>query len=383
MVLDLDRAALRREHVAGRRVAELRDRGEVAGLDLGDRLLLLAAHHEQLVHALVGAGAVVGEHLVVLHRSLHDAEQVDPADVGVDDRLEHERGRRALGRLRCRRLVDEEAHEPVDADELRRAAAQHREHRALRDAARERGRELRRVDRLVVEVPLHEFVVADDDALDERVVHRVLLVLHLGRDGSDDAGRARAVVADRVVGEELDDSGQRGLLTDRELQRRDARAEALLQLIERARERRALAIELVDEDRARHVARFGHLPRDLGLHLDAFDRGDDEQREVGRLQRGRDIADEVGVTGCVDHVDLVPVVLERRERERHGDAPPLLFGIEVARGVVVLDPAQARYRPGGEQHGFGEGGLACTPVADEGDVAELRGRERFHKPPCG
>ena len=89
--------------------------------------------------------------------------------------------------------------------------------------------------------------------------------------------------------------GERGLLADRELQRRDARAEQLLQLVERALERRALAVELVDEDRARDAALLGELPRDLGLHLDAFDRGHDEQREVGGLERGGDVADEVGV----------------------------------------------------------------------------------------
>ena len=86
-----------------------------------------------------------------------------------------------------------------------------------------------------------------------------------------------------------------GLLADRQLERRDARAEPRLELVERARERRALAVELVDEDHARQPALLGELPRDLGLHLDAFDRGDDEQREVGGLERGRDVADEVGV----------------------------------------------------------------------------------------
>ena len=35
------------------------------------------------------------------------------------------------------------------------------------------------LDRLVGEVALHEVVVGDDDALDERVVHRVLLGRHL------------------------------------------------------------------------------------------------------------------------------------------------------------------------------------------------------------
>ena len=137
-------------------------------------------------------------------------------------------------------------------------------------------------------------------------------------------------VGDRGVVQQLDDARQRGLFADRELQRRDAGAELLLELVERALERRALAVELVDEDRARDAALLGELPRDLGLHLDAFDRGHDEQREVGGLERGGDVADEVGVARRVEQVDLVAVELERRERERHRDAPALLLGIEVA-----------------------------------------------------
>ena len=64
--LDLDRRALRGEHVAGAGVGELRDRGDVARRDLGDGVLLLAAHREELVQALVGLGAAVGELVVVL-----------------------------------------------------------------------------------------------------------------------------------------------------------------------------------------------------------------------------------------------------------------------------------------------------------------------------
>ena len=123
------------------------------------------------------------------------------------------------------------------------------------------------------------------------------------------------------------------------------------------------------------------LPRDLGLHLDALDRGDDEQREVGGLQRGGDVADEVGVAGRVEQVDLVAVELERRERERHRDPPPLLLGVEVADGVPSSTLPEAGDRAGGEQQGLGQRGLAGAAVADEGDVADLGRRERLHQNP--
>ena len=74
--LDLRRRALGREHVTGREVVELGDRGDVTGRDLLDRVLFLAAHGEELVQALVGVRARVDQHLVVLHRTTEHLEQV-------------------------------------------------------------------------------------------------------------------------------------------------------------------------------------------------------------------------------------------------------------------------------------------------------------------
>ena len=56
-------------------------------------------------------------------------------------------------------------------------------------------------------------------------------------------------------------------------------------------------------------------------------------------QRGLDVADEVGVAGRVDQVDLVAGPLERRDGEGDRDAALLLLGLGVGRGGAVLDPA--------------------------------------------
>ena len=117
------------------------------------------------------------------------------------------------------------------------------------------------------------------------------------------------------------DAAERGLLADRELQRRDAGAEPVLQLVERALERRALAVELVDEDR-----RAGGRARSASCHATSVCTSTPSTAETTNTARSatcnaaRDVADEVGVAGRVDHVDLVAVELERRERERHRDA---------------------------------------------------------------
>ncbi len=87
-------------------------------------------------------------------------------------------------------------------------------------------------DGLVGEVALHQVVVAHHDALDERVVDGVLLHLHLGRDRT--LGGSAVDVVDGVVVEQLDHPVEVGFLTDGELQRRDAGAELVLELVEGA-----------------------------------------------------------------------------------------------------------------------------------------------------
>src|SRR4029078_815254 len=58
-------------------------------------------------------------------------------------------------------------------------------------------------------------------------------------------------------------------------------------------------------------------------------------------------------------------------------------GVEVADGGAVLAPTGAGDRPGGEQQGLGEGGLAGSTVADERHVADLRRRKCLHVRPPG
>ena len=166
-----------------------------------------------------------------------------------------------------------------------------------------------------------------------------------------------------------------------QLQRRDSCAEEVLELVERPLERRAFAVELVDEERARDAALLGELPRDFGLHFDAFDRRHDEEREIGRVERRGHVADEVRVARRVEQVDLVAVGGERGERERHRDAPALLLGIEVADRGAVLDLAEPVDGAGGEDEGLGERGLTGAAVPHQGDVADLGRREGLHPNP--
>ena len=182
--LDVEPGALGDEEITRSGVAQLRDRADVARRNLAHVVLFLAAHGEELMEALVALRARICQHVIVLHGAAHHLEQVHAPHIRVDDRLEHDGATRAVLDVRRGCLFDQELREAVDTDLLRRAPAQHGEDRRARDAGGECLRKLVDLDLLVAEVALHEVVVGDDDALDERVVNLMLLGLHVGRDGA-------------------------------------------------------------------------------------------------------------------------------------------------------------------------------------------------------
>ena len=132
-----------------------------------------------------------------------------------------------------------------------------------------------------------------------------------------------------------------------------------------------LLVHAVDEDGAGDAHLAGDLPEALGLDLRTGDGVDDEQRHLGGLHAGDRVADEVGVAGGVDDVDLDAVVHDGREREVDRELALDLLGVVVEGRVTVVDGAEPLRRAGQEEHRLGERGLARTAVADEHDVADL------------
>ena len=128
------------------------------------------------------------------------------------------------------------------------------------------------------------------------------------RRGSSDAGADQAL--DDAVAEDVD--GQH-LLAERRLRRaHDA-------VVVGAR-----MVELGDDHGARH-ADGGTLPPQLASAVvDAFVGGDHEQRAISGAEPGPHLADEVGVAGGVDEIDLG--ALEHDRGDGKGDGPMLTEG---------------------------------------------------------
>jgi hypothetical protein len=125
----------------------------------------------------------------------------------------------------------------------------------------------------------------------------------------------------------------------------------------------------------------GELPRHLGLDLDALDRADHEHGQVGHPEGRLHLADEVGVARAVQDVDLVPLVLQRRQRDRQGEVSLHLLGVEVGGGVPVLHPTLAGDGAGAGEECLGERRLPGSAVADQRDIADPAGREALHRAP--
>ena len=129
-------------------------------------------------------------------------------------------------------------------------------------------------------------------------------------------------------------------------------------------------VELGDHHGARHADLSALQPQRLGRVVDTLVGGDHEQRAVRGPQPGPQLADEVGVAGRVDQVDLDPVVLERREREADRSLLRDLRLVAVAHRGAVDDGALSGEYPGGDQQGLDECGLAATRWAHQHHIAD-------------
>ena len=145
-------------------------------------------------------------------------------------------------------------------------------------------------------------------------------------------------------------------VTGGEVERQHLVAERVLRGRERAVVVRAGVVELGDDDGSRHADLAALHPQRLGRFIDALVRRDDEQCAVRRSQPRPQLADEVGVAGRVDQVDLDAVVQQRGQGESDRALLADLRVVVVADRRAVHDGAgpgaARRRRPEGRRRGW-------------------------------
>ncbi len=324
------------------------------------------------------------------HHAGEHPRQRDAAHVRVDRGVHH------LGRQRSLRVRDEGARVAAvligelrqrvlqrrrkaaldavehlaDADPGYRAHRKHGVQAALGHPFFQVGDQRGLVDRLAVEVPVHQRLVfaLGDDGFDELAPRLVDLLAQLlvGRDGAPE-------LVD-LLGEQADQPEELAVRVEmRQVQRQHSRAERVLAAQQRGVEVRAGLVQPGDEHRTGHADRGALLPDRAGRGVDAFGGRQHEQRGVRGTQPGAQFTDEVRVAGRVDQVDLDVLVLHRCDGQSDG---PLLLdrgGLVVAHRGALGDGARSGDRRGGGQHRLGDRGLAGGRRADQHDVADLGG----------
>lgn len=322
------------------------------------------AHHLVVAYVVVGR---VARELARAHLAEGDARAVVGVDVGRN--LEDEAGELGLVGLHDALLgldgtgaggyLDEAVEQLLDAEVVQRRTEEHGSHFALE---------------VVVDIEL------GIDALDELQ----LAAQAVGQVGADALVQLLGVdVYGHLLGhyllgglEEVEvllvdvvDALEADAALDGPRQRTHVDVELFLELVQQVEGVLGLAVHLVDEDDdggVAHAAHFHELAR-LRLHTLGAVHHDDDAIDGG--QRAVGVFGEVLVTGGVENVDLVVLIVELHDGGGDGDTALLLDVHPVGRGglldFVALHGAGHLYLSAEEQELLGERGLTGIGVRDD------------------
>ena len=339
------------QQVVGQGGLELRHRRDVAGADLLGVLVFLPAWEEELAQALVAPAGHVGHGLVGLDAAAQRLEVADPPDEGVGAR------RAASVALGGREKVACRPKHAADSDQLGGGAADDGADLPGQDALAKPALDLLLGQRAFVQVLLEEAVVALGGRFDQLLT---ALFDHRRHVVGDRRLRLLAVRRRdvRLEAHQVHRALEGRLGADRQVQRHRPRRQLSPQRFEHAEVVGVLLVHLVDDHQPRLLVPVQPTPADLGADADGARGADHEQRALGHRQGARDLATEVEEPRGVQEVDLEAVQLHVRHREVDGDPTLLLLRLEVEHGGSSLGGAHPTDRPRGEEHAFGERGLA-------------------------
>ena len=291
-------------------------------------------------------------------RARVDAEERELSDVRIGHDLERERRKRAVVRRIAMILfsrigvdaldrgdVDRRRHEVDDCVEHRlhatvavRRAARHRRHLAGDRRLADGLTDLIFRDFLAAEVLLHEVVILFGDGFEELVAVLVGEILHIIGNRHLVGDLSKVVLIDDCFHlDEIDDTGERILRTDRQLDCHRIRLQALLHHLDDIEEVRARDVHLVDISHAGDIVLLRLAPDRLCLRLDAASGRQDGDSAVENAQRALHLDREVNVTGRINDVDTMILPMAGRRSRRNRNAALLLLCHPVHRGSAIVN----------------------------------------------
>ncbi len=246
----------------------------------------------------------------------------------------------------------------AEAEVLAGADAEHRHELSLGDRVVGGLAQLVRLDRLALEVTHHQVFVELDDLLDDHAI----------RLGGRQRARGRVFV---VRLDHVDHARERRALADGHVERHAQGAEGLADRRQVGAVIDVLGVHLGDHDEPAQAQPARLLEQPARVDLDPRRSRDGHDHVFDGRQRTEGIADEVGIAGRVDQVDLLAGPGEMPQVAVDREMPAFLFFVDVEGAGAVVDRALAAGRAGGEKQGVGKAGLARRPMSSEGDVADI------------
>ena len=166
-------------------------------------------------------------------------------------------------------------------------------------------------------------------------------------------------------------------LPQRHVQQHAGLAEQLLDAVDQRGEVDVVGVHAVDDDHPPQAGLLGLGEDPAGVHLDARLGVDDDGRRVDAAHGADGLADEVGIAGRVDQVEVLAGVVEVHDAGFDRVLVLLLFLVEVADARAVVDAGGPADGPGGGEDLVDQRGLAGRAVPTEGDVADLLDRNTW------
>ena len=349
-------------------------------IGLLDVLAIVRVHQKHAANALLAILGGVDDAGAAFEPTGIDAAEGDGADEGIVHDLEGEhRQRLAVARIAHdlvalavdaldRRHVEGRWQEVDDGVEqrlhtlvLERGPGEHGEKRAGDYRFADQAFEGRFIGLFALEVGGHGVVVEFDRSLDQFLAIFLGLFEHVGRNVDVViVGAERLVFPHHALhADEVDDTLELLLGSDRKLDRHRLGSEAVDDVLEALEEVRAHLVHLVAEDDAGDLVLVALPPDRLGLRLDPLIAVKHAYRAVEHAQASFHLDGEIDVSGRVD--DVEPLVLpERRGRGRsnrdaalllllheiHGRGAVMHLADLVALAGVIEDPLGRRRLPG-------------------------------------
>ncbi len=139
-----------------------------------------------------------------------------------------------------------------------------------------------------------------------------------------------------------------------------------------------VAVKAVDDHEAWQIELIQVTPGNFGANFQPGNRIHQHQRSIGNREGRNDLADEIRVTGGIQHIDFMIAVFDRQHTCINRNLTPNLFFVVIRNARPVLHLTQARRSARKMQKCLCQHGFAGPAMRHQRHIAEELSGILFH-----